>query len=202
MLFNNESSGARIPIESRGGKSASPTLAVRGYPLAPLLLYANPMRMLRLNFPILALSLSLAACAHSRPTADPAVAEKNGRLRELLPVADSVQTAQGVKIYFPTDALFARQHTGLRPEAQKNLIGLAELLAKYPHDALRISAGSDATQDPRLASERAIALRAYLTAKGVKNLVTTNSLAATGSATEIFVDFAPTQTTAANTSAP
>jgi outer membrane protein OmpA-like peptidoglycan-associated protein len=92
--------------------------------------------------------------------------------KELEKVAETRRTENGILVQLKSDILFRTDSAVLRPEAVDQLTKVADVLAKYPEDRIRVEGYADSTGSARhneeLSARRADAVRKVLLGRGVK----------------------------------
>jgi outer membrane protein OmpA-like peptidoglycan-associated protein len=93
------------------------------------------------------------------------------RARELDKVVETKKTNDGLMVTLKNDVLFDFDRASLKDQAQVTLKELADILAKYPGDKLRITGFTDnigtEAYNQDLSEERAAAVRGFLSENGV-----------------------------------
>jgi outer membrane protein OmpA-like peptidoglycan-associated protein len=91
--------------------------------------------------------------------------------QELKEVANTRRTEDGILVDLKSSLLFSSNSAVLRPAAVEQIAKLGEILAKYPHDRIRIQGHTDSTgsaaYDEQLSLRRAEAVRDVLESRGV-----------------------------------
>ena len=128
--------------------------------------------MRRLNILILFGFLLLSACAQNAGGPGKGTPMNAQLLRnELAAIPGAVVTEEPLRVRFPVGALFAQQALLPMPGGVEVLDPLAAVLQKSQRNwllKLRASTGEGAEYDAKLAAERAVVLKTYLTAAGVR----------------------------------
>ncbi|HRO66294.1 MAG TPA: OmpA family protein [Pseudobdellovibrionaceae bacterium] len=129
------------------------------------------------------------------------------RQKELAQVVKTEKTADGLLITLKNDVLFDFNKSNLKSGSQETLADLAQILAKYPKDKLRVAGFTDhigaADYNKKLSAERAESVTSFLASNGVKNKMTAvgmGEIPGTGNdpsavanhrKVEIYIDVAP-----------
>ena len=91
--------------------------------------------------------------------------------QELKEVANARRTEDGILVDLKSSLLFSSNSAVLRPAAVEQIARLGDILAKYPHDRIRIRGYTDSTgsaaYDEELSLHRAEAVRDVLASRGV-----------------------------------
>ncbi|HEY9831019.1 MAG TPA: OmpA family protein [Stenomitos sp.] len=110
-----------------------------------------------------AIALQLEGVSSANPEVQ---AIANSSANQLMPVSDSLSTADKLKLTLPSDLLFEQSNSILRPEASLILDKIITDLRGYPSSTIRITAhidaDSNADADRELSFRRAKAVQQYL----------------------------------------
>jgi outer membrane protein OmpA-like peptidoglycan-associated protein len=110
-----------------------------------------------------AIALQLEGVSSANPEAQ---AMGNSSANQLMPVSDSLSSADKLKLTLPSDLLFEQSNSILRPEASLILDKIITDLRGYPSSTIRITAHMDADRnadaDRELSFRRAKAVQQYL----------------------------------------
>jgi len=91
--------------------------------------------------------------------------------QELKEVANAKRTEDGILVDLKSSLLFSSNSAVIRPAAVEQIAKLGDILAKYPHDRIRIQGHTDSTgsaaYDEELSLRRAEAVRDVLASRGV-----------------------------------
>ncbi len=91
--------------------------------------------------------------------------------QELKEVANAKRTENGILVDLKSSLLFSTDSAVIRPVAVEQIAKLGDILAKYPHDRIRIRGYTDSTgsaaYDEALSLHRAEAVRDVLESRGV-----------------------------------
>ncbi len=91
--------------------------------------------------------------------------------QELKEVANAKRTEEGILVDLKSSLLFSTNSAVLKPAAVEQIAKLGDIIAKYPHDRIRIQGHTDSTgsaaYDEQLSLRRAEAVRDVLENRGV-----------------------------------
>jgi outer membrane protein OmpA-like peptidoglycan-associated protein len=99
--------------------------------------------------------------------------DKQAKEMENIPGAEVKRVGEGINVTFESGVLFGVDQASLRPEAQKNIRDLAEVLNKYPDTYILIeghtdNSGSD-SHNMELSERRAKSVAEYLKAQSISS---------------------------------